>query len=139
MLLASHARRSARGGEWHAGTSSVWRIVRVNYPIAEARGWHLPGSGGAFRSAVHARAQVPAHPYPVCIGRLADCTEWGSPARQRTRGTHYVPGLAAATSHCHQCWVRRSRLLRVMGTFYQKEGGGASSPCRKAGVSAPEI
>src|SRR5258708_39668985 len=45
----------------------------VNYPIAKARGLHLPGSGGAFRSAVYACAQVPAHPYLVRIRRPVDC------------------------------------------------------------------
>jgi hypothetical protein len=43
-------------------------------PLAESRGLHLPGSGGAIRSAVYACiAQVPAHPYRVRIRRPVDC------------------------------------------------------------------
>src|SRR5262252_5747330 len=40
--------------------------------MAEARGLRLPGSGGAFRSAVDAYAQVPVHPYLVRIRRWVD-------------------------------------------------------------------
>jgi hypothetical protein len=54
--------------------------------------------------------RFPRIPYPVCIGRLVDCTEWGSPARQRARDTHYLPGLAAYASRSHERWARSSQL-----------------------------
>ena len=137
------------------GAAASWRPRgvagdrQVNYPIAKARGLHLPGSGGAFRSAVYACAQVPAHPYLVRIRRPVDCCRVGQPTRQRARGTHHLPGLVAyASAVASPRRVARS-IPRDSATFCHKQaetesgederGDGASSPCLQAGVSAPHI
>src|SRR5258707_492416 len=103
---------------------------RVNYPIAKARGLQLgrftPSPSGSVVYACSLR--FPRIPYPVCIGRLIDCTEWGSPTRQRTRGTHYLPGRAASASRCCPRWVRSSRLLRVIGSVNHKREETALPP-----------
>jgi hypothetical protein len=60
--------------------------------LASARGLHLPGSGGAFRSAVDACAQVPALPSPVRIGRLVDTQRRAVQPANTPEAPTYTPG-----------------------------------------------
>ena len=140
------------GGKWAtsrgAGVVDV-RIPWVNNPMAKARGLRLRSKvPRCLQGEPHAAMPLPgSHREAGCL------SEWGSPARQRTRGTHYTPAPGKGqelASRCRQRWARRSRLLRVIvlcslgvgktgNEIVPERGSAASSPSLKAGVSAAHI
>jgi hypothetical protein len=124
----------------------------VNHPVAKARGLHLrritATPSGVLSMPV---LRFPHIPTRFASGGRLTCRV-GQPARQRASGTHYAHGSwssqeRAAGRHRPLPVARRYRrdgapfspARGKPATALYERSSGASSPCRKAGVSAPQF
>ena len=73
-----------------------------------------------------------ASPTRFASGGRLTVAEWGSRPVNAPGAPTILPGIAAHASRCRQCWVRSSRLLRVIvvysATSRRKRKGEAALP-----------